>query len=111
MRKLIVIKYGGHAMMDKNLKENFAQNIIALFKQKIKPVIVHGGGPQINNFLTRLGLVSEFINGLRVTDKATMEVVEMTLCGRVNKAIVAQINKFKPIAVGISGKDAYCICA
>ncbi|MBW1649209.1 MAG: acetylglutamate kinase [Deltaproteobacteria bacterium] len=111
MEKTIVIKYGGHAMTDENLKENFARNIIALFKKKIKPVIVHGGGPQINNLLMRLGIVSEFINGLRVTDKAAMEVVEMTLCGSVNKAIVAQINKFKPIAVGISGKDANCISA
>ncbi len=111
MEKTVVIKYGGHAMTAENLKENFAKNIITLLEKGIKPVIVHGGGPQINNLLKRLGIVSKFINGLRVTDEATMEAVEMTLCGSVNKAIVAQINKFKPIAVGISGKDANFICA
>jgi acetylglutamate kinase len=109
--KTVVIKYGGHAMTDQTLKENFAKNIIAISEQNIKPIIVHGGGPQINNLLKRLGIVSEFINGLRVTDKATMEAVEMTLCGSVNKAIAAQINKFKPNAVGISGKDANLIRA
>ena len=111
MEKTVVIKYGGHAMTDEYLKNNFAKNIIALSEKQIKPIIVHGGGPQINKLLTRLGIVSEFIDGLRVTNQATMEAVEMTLCGTVNKAIVAQINKFKPLAVGISGKDANLICA
>lgn len=101
----IVIKYGGHAMADESLKKSFALDIILLKSLGINPVIVHGGGPQINETLKRYGIVSEFVKGMRVTDAATMGVVEMVLTGQVNKEVVGYINQHGGKAVGLSGKD------
>ena len=91
--KTFVIKYGGHAMENDELKYSFAQDITLLKYVGINPVIVHGGGPQIGSFLKRLDIQSEFISGMRVTDTASMEIVEMTLAGKINKEIVSLINK------------------
>lgn len=101
----VVIKYGGHAMTDEGLKLAFARNISLLKLVGIHPVVVHGGGPQINQMLTKLEIKSEFRQGHRVTDKATMDVVEMVLVGSVNKSVVNLINKTGSCAVGLSGKD------
>ena len=101
----VVIKYGGHAMVDAKLAESFARDIVMLEQASVKPVVVHGGGPQIASLLGRLGIKSEFSAGLRVTDAATVEVVEMVLAGTINKQIVCQINQLGGHAVGISGKD------
>ena len=101
----IVIKYGGHAMTDESLKLAFARNISLLKLVGIHPVVVHGGGPQINSMLSRLEIKSEFRQGHRVTDEATMNVVEMVLVGSVNKSVVNLINKTGARAVGLSGKD------
>jgi acetylglutamate kinase len=101
-----VIKYGGHAMVDAELSKVFAQDIVLLHQVGINPIIVHGGGPQIGRMLDRLQIKSEFIDGLRVTDAATMEVVEMVLAGSINKQIVSAINAEGGRAVGLSGKDA-----
>jgi acetylglutamate kinase len=103
--KTIVIKYGGHAMADEALKKSFALDIILLKYIGINPVIVHGGGPQINETLKRYGIVSEFVRGMRVTDAATMGVVEMVLTGQVNREVVGYINQHGGKAVGLSGKD------
>ena len=103
--KTIVIKYGGHAMADEALKHSFAMDVILLKYIGINPVIVHGGGPQINETLKRYGIVSEFVKGMRVTDSATMGVVEMVLTGQVNKEVVGYINQHGGLAVGLSGKD------
>src|SRR5512135_2080623 len=103
--KTIVIKYGGHAMADETLKKSFALDVILLKFIGINPVIVHGGGPQINETLKRYGIVSEFVKGMRVTDGATMSVVEMVLTGQVNKEVVGYINQHGGRAVGMSGKD------
>jgi len=103
--KTIVIKYGGHAMADENLKKSFALDVILLKSLGINPVIVHGGGPQINETLKRYGIVSEFVRGMRVTDAATMAVVEMVLVGQVNKEVVGYLNQHGGRAVGLSGKD------
>ncbi len=103
--KTIVIKYGGHAMADETLKKSFALDVILLKYIGINPVIVHGGGPQINETLKRYGIVSEFVKGMRVTDAATMAVVEMVLTGQVNKEVVGYINQHGGRAVGLSGKD------
>ncbi len=103
--KTIVIKYGGHAMADEALKKSFALDVILLKYIGINPVIVHGGGPQINETLKRYGIVSEFVKGMRVTDAATMGVVEMVLTGQVNKEVVGYINQHGGKAVGLSGKD------
>jgi acetylglutamate kinase len=103
--KTIVIKYGGHAMADEELKKSFALDVILLKYIGINPVIVHGGGPQINETLKRYGIVSEFVQGMRVTDAATMSVVEMVLTGQVNKEVVGNINLHGGMAVGLSGKD------
>ncbi len=103
--KTIVIKYGGHAMADEALKKSFALDIILLKYIGINPVIVHGGGPQINETLKRYGIVSEFVRGMRVTDAATMGVVEMVLTGQVNREVVGYINQNGGKAVGLSGKD------
>jgi acetylglutamate kinase len=103
--KTIVIKYGGHAMSDDQLKESFALDVILLRSVGIKTVIVHGGGPQINQTLERYGIVSKFINGMRVTDGDTMSVVEMVLVGQVNKEVVGYLNQHGGRAVGLSGKD------
>jgi len=103
--KTIVIKYGGHAMSDEALKRSFALDIILLKYIGINPVIVHGGGPQINETLKRYGIVSEFVRGMRVTDAATMGVVEMVLTGQVNREVVGYLNQHGGKAVGLSGKD------
>ena len=103
--KTIVIKYGGHAMAEEELKKSFALDVILLKYIGINPVIVHGGGPQINETLKRYGIVSEFVRGMRVTDAATMGVVEMVLTGQVNKEVVGNINMQGGKAVGLSGKD------
>ncbi|MGH6932142.1 MAG: acetylglutamate kinase [Dongiaceae bacterium] len=104
--KSFVIKYGGHAMVDKELAEVFARDIVLLKQVGINPIVVHGGGPQINQMLQRLSITSEFIDGLRVTDAPTMEVVEMVLAGSTNKHIVGAIAAAGGSAVGISGRDA-----
>ena len=101
----IVIKYGGHAMADDRLKESFAQDIVLLKYIGLNPVIVHGGGPQINETLKKYGIVSEFVRGMRVTDAPTMAVVEMVLVGQVNKEVVGLINRHGGRAVGLCGKD------
>lgn len=103
--KTVVIKYGGHAMADETLKKSFALDVILLKYIGINPVIVHGGGPQINETLKRYGIVSEFVQGMRVTDAATMGVVEMVLTGQVNREVVGYINQHGGRAVGLSGKD------
>jgi len=103
----VVIKYGGHAMKDEALKKSFALNVVLLKYIGVNPVIVHGGGPQIGQMLTQLGIESHFREGLRVTDDATMDVVEMVLVGRVNKEIVNLINLHGGASVGLSGKDGW----
>jgi acetylglutamate kinase len=103
--KTFVIKYGGHAMSDEKLKAYFALDVIMLKSLGINTVIVHGGGPQINDTLKRYGIVSEFIKGMRVTDAETMSVVEMVLVGQVNKEVVGYLNQHGGKAVGLSGKD------
>lgn len=107
--KTIVIKYGGSAMIDQELKEKVILDVILMNYVGIKPVIVHGGGKQITELMQRLGKEAIFIDGLRVTDKETMNIAEMVLTGMVNKEIVALINKFGGNAVGISGKDGRLI--
>ncbi|MET4044862.1 acetylglutamate kinase [Bradyrhizobium sp. RT6a] len=107
----IVIKYGGHAMGDEETAKNFARDIVLLEQTAINPVVVHGGGPQIATMLKRLGIVSEFAAGLRITDAATIEIVEMVLAGSVNKQIVGYINEAGGKAVGLSGKDANMVKA
>jgi len=109
--KTVVIKYGGHAMVDADLKDSFAQDIVLLKFVGMKPVIVHGGGPQIGSMLSQLGIESQFVRGMRVTDQATMDVVEMVLGGKVNKEIVSLINRHGGRAVGLSGKDGALIRA
>ncbi len=106
-----VIKYGGHAMGDPELAAMFARDIVLLKQVGINPIVVHGGGPQIARMLERLAIQSSFVDGLRVTDAATVEVVEMVLAGSINKEIVTAINKAGGRAVGISGKDANLIQA
>lgn len=101
----IVIKYGGHAMVDQRLKEDFARDITLMKFIGLHPVVVHGGGPQIGSVLEKMGITSHFVDGMRVTDEPTMDVVEMVLVGKVNKEIVAQINQQGGKAVGLSGKD------
>ena len=105
----LVIKYGGHAMGDKALAESFARDVVLLRQVGIKPVVVHGGGPQIARMLGRLGIESDFVDGLRVTDAAAIEVVEMVLAGAINKQIVTTINEAGGTAVGLSGKDGRLI--
>lgn len=107
----IVIKYGGHAMVDDQLKEDFARDVTLLKFIGLNPVVVHGGGPQINSVLQQMGIQSTFVKGMRLTDTPTMDVVEMVLGGKVNKAIVAQINRQGGKAVGLSGKDGGLIQA
>ena len=107
----VVIKYGGHAMKDEQLKRSFALNIVLLRYIGVNPVIVHGGGPQIGKMLDQLGICCQFREGLRVTDEATMDVVEMVLVGKVNKEIVNLLNQHGGKAVGLSGKDGRIINA
>jgi len=109
--KTIVIKYGGHAMVDNELKDKFAQDIVMMKYVGINPVVVHGGGPQIGELLKKFGKESKFIQGMRVTDEETMNIVEMVLVGTVNKEIVGLINRHGGSAVGLSGKDGNLISA
>ena len=109
--KTIVIKYGGHAMVDDELKDKFAQDVVMMKYIGINPVVVHGGGPQIGALLKKLGKESKFIQGLRVTDEETMNIVEMVLVGMVNQEIVGLINRHGGNAVGLSGKDGNLIKA
>jgi len=107
----IVIKYGGNAMVDEELKAGFATDITLLKQVGINPVVVHGGGPQIGKHLAKIGKEAKFIDGMRVTDSETMDVVEMVLAGLVNKEIVGNVNKAGGKAIGLSGKDGGLICA
>ncbi|MGP9545788.1 acetylglutamate kinase [Psychrobacter sp. AOP7-B1-25] len=109
--KLIVVKYGGNAMTDPDLESSFARDIVLLKTVGMHPVVVHGGGPQVDNLLKELGRQSDRIDGMRVTDKSTMDVVEMVLGGSVNKSIVSLINKHGGRAIGLTGKDANLIQA
>lgn len=109
--KVIVIKYGGHAMIDDELKDMFAQDLVMMKYIGLHPVVVHGGGPQIGQYLKRMGIESRFVQGMRVTDGETMDIVEMVLVGKVNKEIVGLINKHGGKAVGLSGKDGGLIKA
>ncbi len=104
-----VVKYGGHAMGDASLARKFAEDIVMLKQVGINPIVVHGGGPQIGKMLDRLKIQSSFVDGLRVTDSATVEIVEMVLSGSINKQIVSEINAAGGIAVGLSGKDGHLI--
>ena len=110
-KKTIVVKYGGNAMVDESLKEGFARDIALMKLVGINPVIVHGGGPQINQLLEKIGKESQFVKGMRVTDRETMDVVEMVLGGLVNKEIVTLLNRHGGKAVGLSGKDGGLIHA
>jgi acetylglutamate kinase len=109
--QIIVVKYGGHAMVDAKLKKGFASDITLMKYVGLKPVVVHGGGPQIGELLHKLSIESNFIAGHRVTDEKTMDVVEMVLAGKVNKEIVSTINQHGGQAVGLSGKDGNLIVA
>lgn len=109
--KTVVIKYGGNAMINEELKQAVMQDVILMKFVGINPVIVHGGGPEITGMLKRVGKQSEFVGGLRITDEETMEIVEMVLVGKINKEIVALINRFGGKAVGLCGKDASLIKA
>ena len=107
----VVVKYGGHAMGDEQVARDFARDVILLEQSGVNPVVVHGGGPQIGAMLKRLGIESEFAAGLRVTDKATVEVVEMVLAGLINKQIVGFINGEGGRAIGLCGKDGNMVIA
>ena len=109
--KTFVVKYGGHAMGDETVAERFARDIVLLRQVGINPVVVHGGGPQIGAMLARLKIKSEFIDGLRVTDRETVEIVEMVLSGTINKQLAAMVNAAGGVAVGLSGKDGGLIRA
>lgn len=104
-----VIKYGGHAMGESHLAENFAQDVVLLKRIGIHPVVVHGGGPQIGAMLKRIGIQSEFVDGLRITDAETAAVAEMVLAGSINKEVTHLINRAGGTAVGLSGKDAHLV--
>ena len=108
---IVVVKYGGHAMGDEATARNFARDMVLLEQSGVNPVVVHGGGPQIGAMLNKLGIKSEFADGLRVTDKATVEVVEMVLAGAINKQIVGYINNAGGRAIGLCGKDGNMVTA
>ncbi|MBV1933924.1 MAG: acetylglutamate kinase [Parvibaculaceae bacterium] len=110
-KRTVVVKYGGHAMGDETLSRQFAKDIVLLKQAGVNPIVVHGGGPQIGSMLKRLNIKSEFSNGLRITDKATVDVVEMVLAGSINKQIVTALNQAGGKAVGLSGKDGNLIQA
>jgi acetylglutamate kinase len=110
-QEVVVIKYGGHAMGDRSAAEDFAEDIVLLEQSGIKPIVVHGGGPQIGKMLSKLGIESEFKGGLRVTDAATVEIVEMVLAGSINKQIVGWIGAEGGRAVGLCGKDGNMVTA
>src|SRR5882724_2193917 len=109
--EIVVVKYGGHAMGEEAAARSFARDIVLLEQTAINPVVVHGGGPQIGDMLKRLGIKSEFAAGLRVTDGATIEIVEMVLAGHINKQIVGYINEAGGKAVGLCGKDGNMVIA
>jgi len=109
--EIVVVKYGGHAMGNDAMAKSFARDIVLMEQTAINPVVVHGGGPQIGDMLKRLGIKSEFAAGLRITDKATIEVVEMVLAGSINKQIVGYINSAGGKAVGLTGKDGNMVQA
>lgn len=109
--KTVVVKYGGHAMGDDKVASDFARDVVLLKQVGINPIVVHGGGPQIGQMLQRLNIKSDFVDGLRVTDAQTVEIVEMVLAGSINKSIVAHINKVGGCAIGLSGKDGGLIRA
>ncbi len=109
--KQVVIKYGGHAMGDFELSTAFARDIALLKQSKLNPIIVHGGGPQIGRMLEKMGIKSEFSDGLRITDEKTIEIVEMVLAGSINKQIVAMINQQGEKAIGLCGKDGNMVVA
>lgn len=109
--KTVVIKYGGHAMINDELKQAVLTDLVLMKYVGIHPVVVHGGGPEITGMLKRLGIESKFVGGLRVTDQETMEIVEMVLVGKINKEIVATLNSIGGKAVGLSGKDADLLVA
>src|SRR5713226_6016155 len=104
--KTVVIKYGGHAMENRDLAALFAQDVVLMRLVGMNPVIVHGGGPQITHLMRRLGKEPVFVDGLRVTDAETVDIVRMALVGKVNREIVAELNRHGPYAVGLSGEDA-----
>lgn len=108
---IVVVKYGGHAMGDEKVARNFARDMVLLEQSGVNPVVVHGGGPQIGAMLAKLGIKSEFAKGLRVTDRATMEIVEMVLAGSINKQIVGFINAEGGRAIGLCGKDGNMVTA
>ena len=108
---MVVIKYGGNAMVDQSLQRAFAQDVVLLRQAGLRPVVVHGGGPQINEMLKSLGIESEFIGGLRKTTPEVMNVVGMVLVGQVQRELVGLINEFAPVAVGVSGEDAHMLVA
>lgn len=110
-QQTIVIKYGGHAMGDKNAQEDFAEDVVLLEQAGVKPIVVHGGGPQIGKMLDKLGIKSEFRAGLRVTDQATVEIVEMVLAGSINKQMVGWIAAEGGKAIGLCGKDGNMVTA
>ncbi|WP_405147696.1 acetylglutamate kinase [Sphaerisporangium sp. NBC_01403] len=107
----VVVKYGGHAMADQGLRESFADDMVFLLHAGLKPVVVHGGGPQINDHLDRLGIESSFTAGLRVTTPEAMQIVRMVLVGQVNRDVVGLINRHGPFAIGMSGEDAHLFTA
>src|SRR5215469_5905082 len=107
--RTLVVKYGGHAMGDAAVGDSFARDVVLLKQVGINPIVVHGGGPQIANMLQRLGIETSIIDGLRVTDRETMEVVEMVLAGTINKQLVSAINAEGGCAIGLSGKDGRLI--
>jgi acetylglutamate kinase len=109
--EIVVVKYGGHAMGDEAMAKSFAQDIVLMEQTAINPVVVHGGGPQIGDMLKRLGIESKFAGGLRITDKDTIEIVEMVLAGSINKQIVGYINAAGGRAVGLTGKDGNMVQA
>ncbi len=109
--EIVVVKYGGHAMGDEERARSFARDIVLMEQTAINPVVVHGGGPQIGEMLKRLGIKSEFAAGLRITDKETVEIVEMVLAGSINKQIVGFINAAGGKAVGLTGKDGNMVIA
>ena len=108
---VVVVKFGGNAMSSPELFEDFAKDIVMMHRVGMRPVVVHGGGPQIGEWLTRMGKTSEFVDGRRVTDAETLEVAQMVLIGKVNSDIVTALNTFGPIAMGLSGTDAMMLSA
>ena len=108
---VVVVKFGGNAMVDPELFSRFAEDVVLMHRVGMKPVVVHGGGPQIGEWLARMGKESEFVDGRRVTDAETLEVAQMVLIGKVNSDVVTALNRFGPVALGLSGTDAQLLTA